>query len=74
MQAQGIVRDRVCLLDPKAPLALSPSDDGFTWFLFGVRVLQYAPLLVFLLPLFNGAAARRVYSVRIFCGYFVVRW
>jgi len=35
MQAQGIARDRVCLLDPKAPLALSPSDDGFTWFLFG---------------------------------------
>ena len=43
MQAQGIARDRVCLLDPKAPLELSPSDDGFTWFLFGVR----APIYLF---------------------------
>ena len=42
MQSRGIVLERVCLLDPKAPQALSPSDgdggaDGFTWFLFGVR-------------------------------------
>ena len=32
--------EQVCLLDPKAPLALTPSDGDagkFTWFLFGVR-------------------------------------
>lgn len=31
--------EQVCLLDPKAPLPLSPEDgDGrFKWFLFGVR-------------------------------------
>jgi hypothetical protein len=32
--------ERVCLLDPKASLALTPSDGDagkFTWFLFGVR-------------------------------------
>ncbi|KAI9438154.1 hypothetical protein H4582DRAFT_1953190 [Lactarius indigo] len=38
MQARGIPRERVCLLDPKAPQALAP-DDGdagaFAWFLFG---------------------------------------
>jgi hypothetical protein len=46
MRSRNIPRERVCLLDPKASLALSPSDgdgDGdagsskFTWFLFGVR-------------------------------------
>ncbi|KAN0139353.1 SAM-dependent RNA methyltransferase [Lactarius tabidus] len=38
MQARGIALDRVCLLDPKAPEVLSPTDggaDGFSWFLFG---------------------------------------
>ncbi|KAH9053165.1 SAM-dependent RNA methyltransferase [Lactarius vividus] len=38
MQARGIARERVCLLDPKAPEALAPSDGdagGFVWFLFG---------------------------------------
>jgi hypothetical protein len=32
--------EQVCLLDPKASLALTPSDGDagkFTWFLFGVR-------------------------------------
>jgi len=44
MQARGIPRERVCLLDPQAAQALSPSDsDGssselFSWFLFGVRL------------------------------------
>jgi hypothetical protein len=37
MQARGIARERVCLLDPKAPQALVPSDGEFAWFLFGVR-------------------------------------
>ncbi|KAH9037402.1 SAM-dependent RNA methyltransferase [Lactarius deliciosus] len=38
MQARGIARERVCLLDPKAPQALAPSDGdagAFAWFLFG---------------------------------------
>ncbi|KAH8986999.1 SAM-dependent RNA methyltransferase [Lactarius hatsudake] len=38
MQAHGIARERVCLLDPKAPQALAPSDGdagAFAWFLFG---------------------------------------
>jgi len=36
MQAHGIARESVCLLDPKAPQALAPSDAGeFPWFLFG---------------------------------------
>ena len=40
MQARGIPRESVCLLDPKAPQALAPSDAGeFPWFLFGVRHL-----------------------------------
>ena len=42
--------ERVCLLDPKAPLALTPSDGDegkFRWFLFGVR-----PPLLFFLPSF----------------------
>jgi hypothetical protein len=48
MQARNIPLERVCLLDPKAPLALSPADgdiDGgnFAWFLFGVAY----PLLLF---------------------------
>ena len=62
MQTQGIAQDRVCLLDTKAPLTLSPSNDGFTWFLFGVRALQYASTCFKPLPLFNGAAARRLYA------------
>ena len=40
MQSRNIPHERVCLLDPKASLALTPSDgdaDKFTWFLFGVR-------------------------------------
>ena len=40
MQSRNIPHERVCLLDPKASLALSPSDGDtgkFTWFLFGVR-------------------------------------
>lgn len=35
-----ILLERVCLLDPKASAALTPSDGDagkFTWFLFGVR-------------------------------------
>ena len=35
--------ERVCLLDPKASLALTPSDGDageFTWFLFGVASLS----------------------------------
>ncbi|THH32840.1 hypothetical protein EUX98_g1364 [Antrodiella citrinella] len=37
MAQQNIPLDRVCLLDPKAPEALSPADgEGrFAWFLFG---------------------------------------
>ncbi|KAH8990866.1 hypothetical protein EDB92DRAFT_1863676 [Lactarius akahatsu] len=41
MQGRGIARERVCLLDPKAPEALAPSDGdagAFAWFLFGVRL------------------------------------
>ena len=43
MQSRNIPLERVCLLDPKASLALSPSDGSdnagkFTWFLFGVRL------------------------------------
>ncbi len=40
MQSRNIPLERVCLLDPKASLALTPSDGDagrFTWFLFGVR-------------------------------------
>ena len=40
MQSCNMPRERVCLLDPKASLALTPSDGDagkFTWFLFGVR-------------------------------------
>ena len=40
MRSRNIPHERVCLLDPKASLALTPSDgdaDKFTWFLFGVR-------------------------------------
>ncbi|KAF8477713.1 hypothetical protein DFH94DRAFT_755261 [Russula ochroleuca] len=40
MQSRNIPQECVCLLDPKASLALSPSDGDagkFTWFLFGVR-------------------------------------
>lgn len=62
MQAHGIAHERVCLLDPKAPQALAPSDGdeggGFAWFLFGVR---HHPL-----PLFSCSRRRRlrrVYSV-----------
>ena len=39
-QTRNIPHERVCLLDPKASLALTPSDGDagkFTWFLFGVR-------------------------------------
>ena len=49
MQSRNIPHERVCLLDPKASLALSPSDGDtgkFTWFLFGVRPLS--PSFVFL--------------------------
>ena len=61
MQSRGISHERVCLLDPKAPEALAPSDsgaDGFAWFLFGVR--NTLPLAFFCF--FNGAG-RRVYLV-----------
>ena len=40
-QTRNIPHERVCLLDPKASLALTPSDGDagkFTWFLFGVRL------------------------------------
>src|SRR6266403_122825 len=43
MKSCEIPLERVCLLDPKASLALTPSDGDagsetrFTWFLFGVR-------------------------------------
>ena len=46
MQARNIPLEHVCLLDPKAPTALTPADgDGdaaskFAWFLFGVRILR----------------------------------
>jgi hypothetical protein len=46
MQARNIPLEHVCLLDPKAPTALTPADgDGdaaskFVWFLFGVRILR----------------------------------
>jgi hypothetical protein len=47
MQARNIPLDHVCLLDPKAPTALSPSDGGasgkFSWFLFGVAFLPFLP-------------------------------
>src|SRR6266576_1705966 len=38
--------EQVCLLDPKASLALTPSDGDagkFTWFLFGVRPVTSHP-------------------------------
>jgi len=47
MQARDIPLEHVCLLDPKAPTALTPADgDGdaaskFAWFLFGVRILRF---------------------------------
>ncbi len=39
MNQSSVRLDKVCLLDPKAELALTPADgDGvFEWFLFGVR-------------------------------------
>jgi hypothetical protein len=40
--------EQVCLLDPKASLALTPSDGDagkFTWFLFGVRPSPYPSLV-----------------------------
>lgn len=63
MQAHGIAHERVCLLDPKAPQALAPSDGdeggGFAWFLFGVR--HPPPSLFF--PVSRRRRLRRVYSV-----------
>lgn len=63
MQARNIPLDRVCLLDPKSPTALSPPDgDGaaptstskFTWFLFGVASqLFFFPLSFRLFALLN---------------------
>lgn len=40
MKSEGVLLEKVCLLDPKAPQELAPEDgDGrFEWFLFGVRV------------------------------------
>jgi len=49
--------ERVCLLDPKASSALTPSDghaDKFTWFLFGVR----PPFPFFLSPPLSPSVAR----------------
>jgi hypothetical protein len=51
MQARNIPLEHVCLLDPKAPTAITPPlpspspADGdaaskFAWFLFGVRILR----------------------------------
>ena len=44
MQARNIPLEHVCLLDPKAPTALTPADGDaaskFAWFLFGVRILR----------------------------------
>lgn len=40
IKSHGLSLDQVCLLDPKAPLTLSPEDGyngKFKWFLFGVR-------------------------------------
>ena len=51
MQARNIPLEHVCLLDLKAPTALTPADgDGdaaskFAWFLFGVRILRFPFLL-----------------------------
>jgi hypothetical protein len=41
--------EQVCLLDPKASLALTPSDGDagkFTWFLFGVRPAPHPSLFL----------------------------
>lgn len=35
LKKQGIDKSRICLLDPSAPIALSPSDSKFDLFLFG---------------------------------------
>jgi hypothetical protein len=51
MKSRGdidIPLEQVCLLDPKASLALTPSDGDagkFTWFLFGVRPSPIHPSL-----------------------------
>lgn len=38
MKESSIYKEKVCLLDPKAEVELSPGDgDQFQWFLFGVR-------------------------------------
>lgn len=74
MQARGITREQVCLLDPKASEALAPSDGGpdagkFTWFLFGVR-LHFpfpctCPSISFVFKKFtHHFLSERVYSVR----------
>jgi hypothetical protein len=60
MKSRGdidIPLEQVCLLDPKASLALTPSDGDagkFTWFLFGVRPSPIHPslFLSFFLSLF----------------------
>jgi Protein arginine N-methyltransferase SFM1-like len=64
MQSRNIPHERICLLDPKASLALSPSDGDtgkFTWFLFGVRA-SLSPSHI-LIPFLSLAGLIRVSSV-----------
>jgi hypothetical protein len=55
MQSRDIPLERVCLLDPKAPLTPTPSDGDaakFTWFFFDVRHRPFL-LSLFLLSSFT---------------------
>ena len=72
MQARGIASERVCLLDPKAPQALAPSDGTgeFAWFLFGVR--HFPPPSIFSCCCCSRCLQlHRVYSVCVLC---VIIW
>jgi hypothetical protein len=62
MRSQNISLDQICLLDPKAEHALSPSDgDGtFYWFLFGVRTLFFKNSYLF----FNLRRSPSINTVR----------
>jgi Predicted SAM-dependent RNA methyltransferase len=58
--------EQVCLLDPKASLALTPSDGDagkFTWFLFGVRPVPSIHRSSFFLPSFTALSPSVSFSV-----------
>jgi hypothetical protein len=69
--------ERVCLLDPKASLALTPSDGDagkFTWFLFGVRPIPPPHQSLFLSSfLHRSLILRLIFCARLYFGRSVGR-